>query len=139
MIDYRKGKERFKPNVLGSLYVDRAKVQEGERPVIYIGGQMEHRCHVLEQTGKTGDPGHNMFSGSWFYDYPVFGYDKEAINAENFTANFLEARSMSGLDDIDLVTESFGGIIGAYASRDSRIHKVYAVHPPIKGTPLANP
>lgn len=139
MINYRNGKERFNPNKLGSLYIDNTKLEDGKRPIIYIGGQMEHRCHVLEQTGYTGDPGHNMFTGSWFYDYPVFGDNKNEINAENMAKNLLECLSMAKLGDVDLVTESFGGIIGAYATCDPRINKVYAVHPPITGTPLADP
>lgn len=138
MLNYRNGKERYKPNELGSLYVDRTKLDDGKRPVIYIGGQMEHRCHILEQTGFTGDPGHNMFAGSWFYDYPIFTRNKEDIDAQNMTANLLEALKMANLGDIDLVTESFGGIIGAYATKDPRIHRVYAVHPPITGSPLAD-
>ncbi len=139
MIDYRKGKERFVPNSLGSLYIDKSKLNDSERPVIYIGGQMEHRCHVVEQTGKTFDPGHNMFTGSWFYDYPILSTDKESINGENFSKNLIEALTMAHLSDVDLITHSYGGIIGSLATKSDRIHKVYAVHPPITGTPLANP
>ena len=139
MINYRKGKERFKPNELGSLYIDKEKLDTTSRPVIYIGGQMEHRCHILEQTGFTADSGHNMFTGNWFYDYPIVGNNKSAINAQNMTANLLESLKMANLSEVDLVTESFGGLIGAYASKDKRIHKVYAIHPPITGTPLADP
>ena len=139
MFDYRKGKIRYIPNELGSLYLDKTKVTINERPVIYIGGQMEHRWHVLEQTGKTFDPGHNMFTGNWFYDYSIFSDDKEAINAKNFAKNLKESLCMANLGDVDLVTHSFGGMIGALATDSDRIHKVYAVHPPITGTPLANP
>ncbi len=139
MINYRKGKERFKPNELGSLYVEKDTLKGNERPVIYVGRQMEHRCHVLEQTGLTGDPGHNLFNGSWFYDYPVFKGNKNEINAQNMTANLLKALELANLGEVDLVTESFGGLIAAYASLSDRIHKIYAVHPPITGTPLANP
>lgn len=138
MLDYREGKERYKPNILGSLYLDRSKICTFERPIIYIGGQMEHRCHTLEQTGKTFDEGHNMFTGSWFYDYPL-SLDKSYVRAENFAKNFLTSLSMANLKDVDLVTDSFGGLIGAYATKDPRINKVYAVHPPITGTPVANP
>ncbi len=139
MLDYRKGKERYIPNGLGSLYVDKSKINSNERPVIYIGGQMEHRCHVMEQTGKTFDPGHNMFAGNWFYDYSIFSRNKGEINGENFSENLIESLTMAKLSDVDLITHSFGGIIGSLASKSDRIHKVYAVHPPITGTPLANP
>ncbi len=139
MYDYRENKERYKPNELGSLYIDDSKLSTNERPIIYIGGQMEHRCHVLEQCGKTFDMGHEIFTGSWFYDYPVILRDKSKITAEAFAANFLEALNQSGLKEIDIVTESFGGLIGSYVSKDPRVHRIYAVHPPITGTPLANP
>ena len=139
MFDYRKGKERYIPNELGSLYIDKSKLSDNERPVIYIGGQMEHRWHILEQTGKTADPGHNMFTGNWFYDYPILFRDKSIINGYNFAKNLEEALKMAELSDVDLITHSFGGIIAALISNNERIHKIYAVHPPITGTPLANP
>lgn len=139
MINYKKGKERFKPNELGSLYIDYNTLDENERPIIYIGGQMEHRFHIVEQTGFTSDPGHNMFNGSWFYDYSIFSNNKSSINAHNMAKNLLEALKMAELKDVDVVTESFGGLIASYASISTYIHKVYAIHPPITGTPLANP
>ena len=139
MINYRNGKEKYKPNELGSLYIDRSKIDSGRRPIIYIGGQMEHRFHVIEQTGLSFDMGHNMFDGSWFYDYSVLLHDKLRINSINFADNLLVALMESGLSDVDLITESFGGLIGARATKSNRIHHVYAIHPPILGTPLANP
>lgn len=89
MINYRKGKERFKPNDLGSLYLKEGYDKENHN--IYIGGQ-------LEQTGFTCDAGHNMFNGSWFYDYP---YNeklkiKDAYNElknSGFIKNFTELLS----------------------------------------------
>ena len=138
MLDYRVGKKRYIPTNLGSLYVDESKLNDNERPVFYIGGQMEHRCHILEQTGKTFDPGHNMFTGSWFYDYPNWFVDKSLINAENFAMNLEECLKAANLSDVDLITHSFGGSIAALASKNPRIHKIYAVHSSILGTPLAN-
>lgn len=137
MVDYKEGKKRYKPNKLGSLYINKDKI--GERPIIYIGGQMEHRLHLLEQIGKTFDPGHNLFDGSWFYDYPIFKYDKSLINGKEFAKNLIESLKLANLLDVDLVTESYGGIIGAYATKSNIIHRVYAIHPPILGTLLANP
>ncbi len=139
MINYRKGKERYKPNELGSLYVNTSALDDNERPIIYIGGQMEYRLHIFEQTGITMDPGHNMFTGSWFYDYPIHSYDKSKINAEAFAQNFIKSLDLANLHEIDVITSSFGGIIAALASKDKRVHKIYAIHPPITGTPLANP
>ena len=139
MENYRKGKERIKPNDLGSLYYYLETSKSQERPIIYIGGQMEHRWHVLEQTGYTFDPGHTMFNGSWMYDYSVFTKDKNRINAKNFTENLKSALKSAKIGEVDLITHSFGGIIGALATDSDLIHKVYAVHPPITGTPLANP
>ncbi|HAB67428.1 MAG TPA: hypothetical protein DCE23_08685 [Firmicutes bacterium] len=138
MINYRKGKEKIKIDEYGSLYIDYDKINPNERPIIYIGGQMEHRCHILEQTGYTADPGHNMFDGSWFYDYSTLTKDKSNINVQNFTKNLLDALKQAHIGAVDLVTESYGGLIGAYASSSPLIHKVVAIHPPILGTPLAN-
>lgn len=138
MLNYRDNKERIKVNEYGSLYVEHSKISDNVRPVIYIGGQMEHRCHVLEQTGYTFDHGHNMFSGSWFYDYSIFKKDKNQFNTKNFAENLLAALGKVGIGDVDLVTESYGGLIGAYASGSPLIHKVVAIHPPILGTPLAD-
>lgn len=139
MINYRKGKIKYKPNNLGSLYVDESKLNKDEQPVIYIGGQLEHRCHIAEQTGFTFDPGHNMFTGSWFYDYPLFSSNKSSFNVENFTSNLLEGLKESGLKDVVLITESFGGMIAASATKSDLVSKAIAIHPPILGTPLANP
>lgn len=49
MFDYREGKERYIPNKLGSLYVNKSKLNDNERPVIYIGGQMEYRYLCQEK------------------------------------------------------------------------------------------
>lgn len=139
MINYRQGKTRYKLDELGSLYVDETKLNPNEQPVIYIGGQMEHRCHILEQTGLTQDPGHNMFTGSWFYDYPVFSKYKEFFNAENFAENLMWSLKAANLHDVILITESYGGNIAAYATASEEVSKVIAIHPSILGTPLANP
>lgn len=135
MSNYRKGKERIKPNKLGSLYL--RKDIDKEDATIYIGGQMEHRMHILEQTGKTLDVGHNMFDGSWFYDYPLSG-DRKSYNTENFAKNLNACLDEAKLENVTLITESAGGLIGAYASKSPRIQKVIAIHPPILGTPLAD-
>lgn len=139
MINYKNGKTRYVPNNLGSLYVDESSLNSNEQPVIYIGGQMEHRCHILEQSGYTADEGHNMFNGSWFYDYPLFSADKKHFNGENFAQNLLKAIEEAKLHDVVLVTESYGGTIAAYASPSDSISKVIAIHPSITRTPLANP
>lgn len=139
MINYRRGKKRYKPNELGSLYIDETKLNSNEQPIIYIGGQMEHRFHTIEQTGLTGDPGHNMFTGSWFYDYPLFSKNKGSYNAENFAGNLLETLDEADLRDVIFVTESFGGTIASLATQSDRVDKVIAIHPSILGTPLANP
>lgn len=139
MVDYKKGKVRYIYNNLGSLYLDKSKLNNNERPIIYIGGQMEHRCHRLEQYGKTFDPGHNMFTGSWFYDYPNNLADKSIVNSTNFAENLEACLKAANLSDVDFITHSFGGNIAAMASKNNRIHKIYAIHPPIIGTPLASP
>ena len=139
MINYKVGKKRYKPNELGSLYVDEKTLSASEQPIIYIGGQMGHTGHIFEQTGFTFDKGHNMFNGSWFFDYPVTGAKKESYNARHFSHNLTEALKEANLHDVILMTESFGGIIGAYATKSDLVSKVIAIHSPIFGTPLANP
>lgn len=139
MINYRFRKTRYKLNELGSLYVDETKLNSNEQPVIYIGGQMEHRCHIIEQTGFTADPGHNMFTGSWFYDYPVISKYKKYFNAENFAENLINSLKVANLHDVILITQSYGGNIASYATKAEEVAKVVAIHPPILGTPLANP
>ena len=152
MYFYKQSRDHFKPDDLGSLYysptgnfyaiedwVLNKELGKPIRPIIYIGGQMEHRWHIFEQTGITFDPGHSLFNGSWMYDYSIFTNDKDRINAKSFTENFIKSLEMADLEDVDIITHSFGGIIGALATNNERIHKVYAVHPPATGTPLANP
>lgn len=139
MINYRQGKKRYQPNDLGSLYIDESKLSLNEQPVIYIGGQMEHRFHTIEQMGITGDPGHNMFTGSWFYDYPLSTNNKHIYNAENFANNLIKALDEARLTNVVFITESFGGTIASYATKSDRVDKVIAIHPSILGTPLANP
>lgn len=136
IVNYRNNRERIKVNSLGSLYVNK-KLDQNHRPIIYIGGQMEHRLHLLEQSGLTFDIGHNLFDGSWFYDYSIRGNRLEA-NAKNFADNLISSLKISGLSEVDIITESYGGLIAAYASRSKKIHKVVAIHPPILGTPLAS-
>lgn len=137
MLNYRKGKKRIKVNGYGSLYIDYQKIKD-KRPIIYIGGQMEHRLHILEQTGMTFDQGHNMFDGSWFYDYPIHPKDKSQFDVINFGENLIATLQQANLGEVDIIGESYGGIIGAYATKSPLIHKVLAIHPPILGTPLAN-
>lgn len=139
MINYRSEKKRYKTNELGSLYIDEKKLCTDEQPIIYIGGQMEHRFHTLEQSGYTFDPGHNMFTGSWFYDYPLFSKNKGQYNAENFSQNLLNALEEANLHDVIFVTESFGGTIASLTTTSDRVDKVIAIHPSIVGTPLADP
>lgn len=137
MINYRNGKARYKVSDLGSLYVDDRK--KDSDPIIYIGGQLEHRGHIIEQTGYTADNNHNMYTGSWMYDYPIFGSHKDRISAQNFSEILLASLREAKLNEVVLLTQSYGGLIGAYASKSPLVKKVIAVHPPILGTPLANP
>lgn len=139
MIDYKKDKKRYIINSLGSLYIDENKLTNNERPIIYIGDQIEHRWHILEQTGKTLDPGHNMFTGSWMYDYPINIENKELIKASNFADNLASSLEEANLSDVDFITYGYGGNIAALLTKNERVHNVYAIHPPLLGTPLAKP
>ena len=139
MINYKKGKKKYKINNLGSLYIDENKLNPNEQPIIYIGGQLEHRYHIIEQTGITSDPGHNMFTGSWFFDYPILSKNKESYNTESFTKTFLKLLKESGLKDVILISESYGGMLAAEATSSELVSKSISIHPAILGTPLANP
>jgi len=99
---------------------------------------MEHRCHVLEQSGYTADLGHNLFTGSWFYDYPICSSDKNQYNTRNFAENLLAALEKAHIGEVDLITDSYGGLIGTYATKSPLIHEVVAIHPPVFGSPLAD-
>ena len=137
MVRCNKNIKRYKPNSLGSLYVNEAIDTKDGRPIIYIGGQVEHRAHVIENkviNNKFDD----FFVAKWVYEYPI-GRNIQDSNARNFAKNLLAALKEAKLYDVDIISHSFGGMIASYASTDPCIHRVYAVHPPILGTPLANP
>lgn len=138
MINYRKGKERYIVNDLGSLYIDRDSIKD-DKIIIYIGGQMEHRFHVFEQSGYTFDLLHNRYNGSWFYDYSNSRKDKYNIDALAFADNLVKSLEIANIDNVDIIADSHGGLVGAYATKSERINKVFAIHSPIYGSPLANP
>lgn len=136
MVNFTKGRKKYKLDKLGSLYIN--EKFKSDIPTIFIGGQMEHRRHILEQTtGLSPEPGYAMFDGCWFYNYPITDKDKSKFNATNFSDSLLFLLSHAGIKKVNLMTESYGGTIGAYASRSDIINKVVAVHPPILGSPLA--
>lgn len=138
MVNYRTNRDRIKINELGSLYLNR-NIPRGTSIVIYIGGQMEHRLHTLEDaTSLTFDKGHKIFNGSFMYEYPLNKGNKDNINALNFADNLIKAIEIARLEDVIIITESYGGLIAACASKSPRIQKVIAIHPPILGTPLAS-
>ena len=136
MVNYRKDRDRINVNALGSLYLDK-KLQGIYTPLIYIGGQMEHRLHTFEnRTGKTFDIGHKLFDGSFMYEYPT-NDTKSNINTLNFADSLVKCIEKSGLEKVDIITESYGGLIAA-ASKSALIEKVVTIHLPISGTPLAS-
>jgi len=139
LINYRIGKKRYKINELGSLYINTSKVSNNEQPIIYVGGQMDHRGHVLEKSSYTNDIKHNLYTGSWMYEYPVFSNSKDQINAKNFSENLIASLREAKLSKVILLTHSHGGIVGSYASKSDLVEKVICVHSPLLGTPLANP
>ena len=55
MVNYKNGKTKYNYDYLGSLYFDWQNYSSINRPVIYIGGQMEHRFHIVEKLGLTFD------------------------------------------------------------------------------------
>ena len=81
--------KRYKPNALGSLYVNEKIDTENERPLIYIGGQVEHRAHVIENI-VVNNRSDDFFAAKWVYEYPI-GKNIRESNARNFAKNLLEA------------------------------------------------
>lgn len=138
MVNYKNGKTKYNYDYLGSLYFDWQNYSSINRPVIYIGGQMEHRFHIVEKLGLTFDTSRSFFDGSWAYEYPIFHCLKSDINSVNFAVSLNACIEKSGLTDVDIVTYSYGGLIGLSLTNYPAIHKVVAIHPPILGTPLAN-
>jgi len=138
IINYKKGKKRYKINNLGSLFIYENRIKE-EEPTIYIGGQLEHRMHVLEKSGYTNDAGFNMFTGNWTYDYPITSKQKEKINTIHFAETFISLLEKCNLNNVKVITSSYGGMIGAYITKSKRVKSVITIHPPILGTILANP
>ena len=63
------------------------------------------------------------------------------LNKINFTIYFENILPLeeANLTDVALITESYGGLIAAEATKSDRIATAIAIHPPIIGTPLANP
>ena len=139
MYNYKKNRKRYQSDDLGSLYIDESKLNNQEQPIIYIGGQMEHRLHVLEQSGYTLDAGTTMFTGTWAYEYPITTTYKSEYNGRNFARSLISSIEEANLEDVILLTESYGGTIASYATKSDRIHSVIAIHPAITGTPLASP
>lgn len=137
-VDFREGRKRYKVDRLGSLYI--AEKWSSDIPTIFIGGQMEHRRHIIEQRiGHVPEAGYAMFDGCFASEYPINEKEKSKFNAINFSSSLLAILKEAGIKKVNLMTESYGGTIGAYASPSDRIHKVVAVHPPILGSPLAWP
>ena len=56
--------------------------------VFVKGYRIALRKKGIEQTGFTSDEGHNLFDGSWFYDYPYHA-NKSELNAQNFSNNLI--------------------------------------------------
>lgn len=100
---------------------------------------MEHRLHVLEQSRYTLDAGTTMFTGTWAYEYPITTTYKNEYNGRNFARSLIFSIEDANLEDVILLTESYGGTIASYATKSDRIHSVIAIHPAITGTPLASP
>lgn len=142
MPNYLTGRSTYKTDKYGSLHIDEKEVKkDNRRPMIYIGGQMEHLGHVLERTGWTGDGNAVAFDGNYSFDYSVISSDKSCNDGEHFAQSLISCLREAKLGDVDLITNSYGGVVGGIAAKldGGRIHAVYANHPPITGTPYADP
>lgn len=135
-VDFRKERIKYKINKLGSLYISEKWISD--IPIVYVGGQMEQWSHLINQaTGYVKEPGYAMFDGCFVYEYPIDDKDKSKINAINFSNTLLALLQEAKINRVNLITESYGGTIGAYASKSKIIDTVTAIHPPILGSPLA--
>ena len=139
MINYKKGKIRYLTNGVGSLYIDESKLSSNERPIIYVGGQIEHRGQVLKQLGYLNDKNYNCYTGCWMYDYPIDVYNSRFMGAEKFSESLLIGLREAKINEVVLVGYSHGGLISSYASKSNIISKVICIHSPVLGTPLACP
>lgn len=136
LVNFHKDKIRYKIDNLGSLYI--SKNWNSDIPTIFVGGQMEHFSQFIGQkSGLTKEPGYITFDGCFAYEYSINEKDKSIINAINFSNSLLRLLKESGIKRANLITESYGGTIGAYASKSKVIDTVVAVHPPVLGSPLA--
>ena len=137
MISYRAGKDKINVDELGSLYIDK-NMQKNYRPLIYIPDQLESVSQVFRNiTGKTFDPGHALFDGSFMYEYST-RETKSDKNAINFADTLIKCLEAAGLNKVDIITKGYGGLVAACASKSDLIGDIVTIHPSILGTPLAS-
>lgn len=133
--NYGEDRDRIKVDKYASLYLDKDYDQD-YLPLIYIGdlwGRFSHKMRCL--TGRTFDPGHYMFNGSFMYEYPIIK-TKSNINTKNFADNLIKAIDTSGVGPVDIIAKGYGALVAACASESNLVNKVVAIHP--AETPLAS-
>lgn len=136
---------------IGRFYKVGEKDSLDKKTVIFINGQMDHRLQAIETA--TNATKSSCFQYSWYYqydssvhtpyiwvyDYPIYKGNKGSYNSKTFTQSLLNAINEYNLENIDIMGESVGAVIGMRASLSDRVDKVVAIHPPILSSPLANP
>ena len=116
------------------------------KPFIMINGQIEHHIQAIETATKLTYPWCYQYSGYYeyddsihtpyifLYDYPIYGVDRKSITIEAFANGLVDALENLELENVDIMGESTGAMIGTMASKSKRIDNVIALHAPIYGS-----
>lgn len=135
---------------IGRFYCVGAKDSLDKKPIVFINGQMDHRLQAMETFTNATKSSCYQYSWYyqydqevhtpyiWVYDYPIYQGNKEKYDSYLFTSSLLNAIANCGLENVDIMGQSVGGIMGMRASTSSSVDRVVAVHPPILSSPLAN-
>lgn len=135
---------------IGRFYCVAPKDIEGKKPIVFINGQMEHHLQAMETF--TGATKNSCYQYSWYYmydpdihvpyiwvyDYPIYQGDKKLYDTSLFAKSLMEGLKEANLEDVDIMGQSVGGVIGMRAAISPRVEKTVAIHPPILSSPLAN-
>lgn len=118
------------------------------KPLVFINGQMDHRIQAVETFTNITKPWCYQYSGYYqyddnlhtpyifLYDYPIHGIDRSKIDLNAFASGLIKSFEELKLSDIDIMSQSCGGMIATLASKNERVDRVVAMHSPIYGSPL---
>lgn len=116
------------------------------KPFIMINGQMEHHIQAIETATKITYPWCYQYCSYYeyddtihtpyifLYDYKIYGINRKNITIEAFATGLEEALESLKLENVDIIGESTGAMIGAMVTQSKRVDKVIALHAPIYGS-----